>query len=229
MKWRLKNIILLAIFGAIIYLGVAIYIEFKNSKYSPLTTFSAPKDYIDLFNNSAREKIFLKISYVVKGRNPITIFEYDTRWIVSIYKLNIPKNISLNELVKQDREDVDGEFRSHYTTIAVDNFQFSYTWDSIPNVKRAWISLYGKYLKTNFQNENIVSFTSSFKKFYIRYGEKKLLDIFFEKRDPSSLDIPTEIITIKKDAGLYFVFVNSKENNGTLNPNLVKDLLNIDQ
>ena len=227
-KWRFKTIFLITFIIVIVYLAIAIYLNFKNSIYNPITTFSAPLDYVNLFNNDARKKLVLKVNYVIKGRNPIALFDYEKKYSVLVYKLDASKDISLKNLVKQDIHD-NGGIGSGFTTLKTENLQISYTWDSIPLIDEAIITFYGKYLATSFKNDKIISTSAYLKKFYLKYGKKKSLDIFIEKRESNSIDLPTEIMTIKNGRSLYFVFAFGKEENTKIGPSLVLDLVNIDQ
>jgi hypothetical protein len=105
--------------------------DFKDSY--PEVSFTPPADYAELFTDSAKTKLILEENYSIKGRNSFSIFEYDHKYNLLVYKINVLANKNLGSIISQD---VKGIRRpgSGTTTLSVKSFlKFTYSWNIIPD------------------------------------------------------------------------------------------------
>ena len=184
-----------------------------------------PPDYKYLFNDSAKQKLVLEETYTIKGRNPISVFYYDNKYSLLVYKINAQLNLSLKDLIQQD---VVGKNRSRpisYNELSFPNYKFSYAWDSVPIISKIIITIYGDSLSYFTNNKNISFCYLHLSSVFIRYKEDASWDIMLQKQNIITNNIPMEIVFYKMDYGLYILVVNNLHDSGPLDKKLPRILL----
>jgi hypothetical protein len=202
--------------------GIAMAVEmcllligFGNNKYVPTYSFSSPPDYTDLFNDSARHKISLHVTNLIKGRNPIAEYVYDDRISIVVYKINVPVDAPIDSLLAQGYESARRGLLKRYCAVTAGQLKMFYRCDSIGLVEKIFISYYGDSVRRIFKNRNLMSVKMLLGGLAIQYEEKGLVDLEVEKDRQKKGKIPTEL-TFLKQGDAVFLILSSPTFNGSI-------------
>jgi hypothetical protein len=93
--------------GLVLLIELVTLLFFSHHSRGSTVSFTSPDDYTDLFNDSAKHKMVLYVTNVIKGKNPISEYTYDERYSVVVYKMNISPAPYLKSLITQNKRPFD--------------------------------------------------------------------------------------------------------------------------
>jgi len=181
------------------------------SCHSPELTisFTSPDDYTDLFNDSAKHKMVLYVTNVIKGKNPISEYTYDERYSIVVYKMNISPVPYLKSLITQNKRLLDfGSGGNSYEEFQVEQLNFNLNFDPVTEADKINISFQADSAKNIFRNDTVSSSSFLLNKMEIQYNEKTHSELVITKRHAFSKNIPMVLTLVKKEKFLYFVFLS---------------------
>ncbi len=195
--------------GLVLLIEVVMLLFFSHHSQASTVSFTSPDDYTDLFNDSAKHKMVLYMTNVIKGKNPISEYTYDDRYSVVIYKMNIFPAPSLKSLITQNKRLLDfGLWGSSYEEFQVEQLNFNLNFDSVTEANKINISFQAESAKNIFRNDTVSSSKFLLNKMEIQYNEKTHCELMITKRRPFSKNIPIVLTLVKKGKLLYFVFLS---------------------
>jgi hypothetical protein len=216
--FKIVLFILISLFA--IYIGFAILSISKSSNYTARASFTVPPDYSELFNDSAMHHLVLEVTYLTKGRNPISQLTYRDNSSVLIYKVNVPPKMNLRDLLNYEIKVSNQSMTMGYTILNLPLYNLSYIWDSVPEAKHVFLTIFGDSLSNMFRNDTIDCFYLRLNKISIEFKNDKIANIIVNRKTSFSERIPMEFILIKRKTGLYFAFLTSNNENEILDKDL---------
>ena len=187
---------------------VAIWLFFSCHSAATIS-FTSPEDYTDLFNDSAKHKMVLYVTHVMKGKNPVSEYTYDERYSVLIYKMNITPVPSLKSLITQNKRLPDvGLWGSSFEEFQVEQLNFDLSFDPAAQADKINISFQADAAKNIFRNDTVSSAVFLLNKMEIQYNDKAHAELMITKRRPFAKNIPIVLTLVKKGKFLYFVFLS---------------------
>jgi len=199
--------------------------NFMTRGYETKLSTDIPADYIMLFNDSAKEKLVVNTSYILKGRNPISQLDYGKDYSILVYKMDVVNGIALKDLVRQDMKNTGRDPIMGYTSFGIGSFNIQYIWDSIPKAEIIRVKFYGDSLKGDYRNDSLVSCKIALNRFVIEYGKKDEVNLIIGRQNSFSPTIPVRIIFIKSGSGLYFLFVRQLHSDTVATTDVLEKLL----
>ncbi|HEY6159807.1 MAG TPA: hypothetical protein VI112_01250 [Bacteroidia bacterium] len=218
----MKNNIRIILFVALI-IGIAVWGYFP-SKLLDDTEFPnriIPSKYLSLFTDSAKEDLEIRYSQPLKHRDTITIFFYKKKFEILLMKFNETPRIPLEKYISEDKGNSSIPFKS----VHILDFG-GYKLSCLPEeaLKTDFMHLVhccnpisGQYLKND-----TVFFRGMFSSFSIRRGENGEDDTMFESK---AGDLPTNILFLKRQGGIFLVVLTPSEKGIELPENLLLGLI----
>jgi hypothetical protein len=178
--------------------------DFKNSY--PEVSFTPPADYAELFTDSAKAKLILEENYSIKGRNSFSIFEYDHKYNLLVYKISVLANKNLDSLISQDRKGIRRPI-SGITTLSVKSIlRFTYSDNIVPDKENIMMTFYVDSPSTTFRSKHMITGKMNMDHIIVSYKKSGSVDFIVES--PEGVKIPTGIVFLKTGENLYLIFVN---------------------
>jgi len=194
--------------GVVLCGEICILITAGGNKYSPKYSFSSPSDYTDLFSDSARHKVSLRVTNLIRGRNPISEYVYDDRISIVVYKINVDASAVLDSILVQGFDFARRGLFKRYCALTAGQIKMSYACDSIDSVKKIIVSFYGDSLSRIFKNRNLVSVKMLLDKVGIQYEKNGRTDLEVEEYRPKGNKISIELTLLKHGDAVYFILIS---------------------
>ena len=193
--------------GLVVLILVVMLLFFSHHSPGSTISFTSPDDYTDLFNDSAKHKMVLYVTNVIKGKNPISEYTYDERYSVVIYKMDIATVPSLKSLITQNKRPLDfSSWGSSYEMFQVEQFNFNLNFDPVTEADKINISFQADSAKNIFRNDTVSSSGFLLNEMEIQYNDKTHSELVITKRRSFSKNIPIVMTLVKRGKLLYFVF-----------------------
>ena len=213
--------------GLVVLIEVVMLLFFSHHSQGSTISFTSPDDYTDLFNDSAKHKMILYVTNVIKGKNPISEYTYDERYSVVVYKMNISPAPSLKSLITQNKKLLDlGFWGSSYDEFQVEQLDFNVNFGSITPADKINISFQADSARNIFRSDTVSSSGFLLNKMEIQYNDKTHAELMITKRRSFSKNIPMVLTLVKKEKFLYFVFLSPVFKNDLDLNDLPKAILN---
>jgi hypothetical protein len=214
------------VLGAILLILIGILEFWGHSDYSPKFSFISPKEYTDLFNDSAKEKTTLYVTNLIKGRCPISEYNYDGNYSVIIYQIDVWPNATLSSLLKSGKKQRDLSFGRVYSILDIAQLNLYYACDSVPISDNIFLTFYGDSAINIFRSDSISCVKLQMDKLFIQNNKSQETDIKLEIRKPLAARIPIEIVFIRRRSGVFLVIISSISETHYLSGDLPQSILN---
>jgi len=183
-------------------------VGFGSNEYAPTYSFSSPADYTDLFNDSAKHQVSLRVTNLIRGRNPISEYVYDDRISIVVYKINVHPSAPLDSLLAQGSEFARRGLLKRYCAVTAGQLKMFYRCDSIGLVEKIFISYYGDSVSHIFKNRNLVSLKMLLGKLKLQYDKKGQTDLEVEEDRQKNDIISTELTFLKQGDAVFFILIS---------------------
>jgi len=164
---------------------------------------------------------------ISKTRNPITQFDYDGKFLIEVYQINAPTDVSLREINQTDKND---HITYNHTYNLLYNFgiySVCYKSGSQDTVKSICLNLSGDRTFTIKKNDSIAYYYSRAKSFYIKFREDGKQDFFIgPEYGHEQVKISMEVLLLKHADKLYLILCIAKKENIYLEPGTLLTLIN---
>ncbi len=198
-----------------------------GKKDAVVTLFNAPDDYGELFKKS--NKLSFVKTFTSKTRNPISQFEYDEKFRINIYRINISNNLYLNKLINESHVNQHVTYNlTYYLLDRFNQFDIRYKSGRQEKVSGIYLNLFAGKTLTLLKNDSLAYYNSIIKNFSIKYQSNGPQDFFIGSSNESANfdEIPTEIMLQKKHGKLYLILMISEHEYTPLTPGTLLTLMN---
>lgn len=220
-KYRLFVIIIFAI-CILAYIIFNAYRSFKENSRNPIYTLSyIPDDYVKLFNNSAKEKLHILITTGFKLRNPISDINYGDNLDLEVTKINCKPSFNIKKDIIESHEDPSATTFESYLTSNISNITTNYNPESNKTASKIYLSMVGDSITTIVKNDSVACYYLKPKNVTVQYSPNGIKEMFIEKKYFYTSDEPIEIMFLKRNNQLYYLFLASKNEDYRLSPNLL--------
>lgn len=208
------------------YSGYNAYRSFKEDSRNPIHLLnSLPHDYNKLFNNSIREKLYHSKTVGFKLRNPISYIDYDNNFDLEITKINCKPSFNIEKDIMESHEEPSATMAESYLPNNISNITTNYNPESNTIASKIYLSLVGDSVTTIVKNDSLACYTLKSKNVTIQYSPNGVKEIFIEKKDFYTSNEPIEIMFLKRNSRLYYLFLASKNEDSKLSPNMLFNIV----
>jgi hypothetical protein len=220
-------IVLVIIVGWLIYYFFGIIHRINEDiKIDAITTsVDVPKDYSQLFRSD--DKLLADRTIISKRRNPISQFNYDDKFRINVYRINITTNLSLSKIIDESYENNHISYGLNYKGVDdIDKFEILCKFGFQDKGSRIYLNVFGDDTRLIKRNDTLVCYYSKIENFYIKYQLNAAQDFFGRVKEKyNGTKIPTEIMFIKKSSNLYLVLLTANDESIKLNPGTLLGLI----
>lgn len=218
-------IAVLLIIGAIIYLKhISSDIKVAKESDSIRETSNAPKEYWKLFSDTS--KLRLERTLFSKTRNPISIFDYNDKFILCLYKITETSH-SLKTLITETYTNQPNQSSNqvYNSVLDDDSYEMLFKSGQPGDVEQILLNQYGTGTICESKNDSIAYYYCHYKNFSLTYSLKSPLDLHSGLRSASNANsCDGELMFIRYNNGLYLVYLGSRKGMG-LTPGTLSKLI----
>ncbi|MGN6638910.1 MAG: hypothetical protein ACTHJ8_08355 [Mucilaginibacter sp.] len=214
----------------VIFIGFLIYHNEYAIKYPEykIKIDYAPKDIWSLFKDNNKKNLIANETQGINTPNPISAFSYlDRRYNVTVFKLTVPKDTTLKDLISRSNNDHLDINNIPWSTFSGIFNMYLKPGDHHPSHMR--VTLIGDKTDTVANNKNVLGLYSEFKTFFIKYDKSDTAAIWAKTNDTDEGDpvteIPMEIAFVKHSNALYLIIMARRNNGHDLPKNQLVDML----
>lgn len=211
MQNRIRIILIAVFLGYILFIFYKFYLSYSNHIGLSKT---APEEYTALFRQQ-KDGLEDDCTHLNKERNPISGFDFEGKYDIVIYKLNLMKELSLKGIIKEEENEAKGASGTVYTNVNQNIFDLYYKSGKPEPASEIYLAFRGDLLKTVAKNDTVACYYMKGYRFSMRYGKDEPADIYAEtKKDPFVRQkLPMSILLLRRGKSVYFVLmsVNDKE------------------
>lgn len=197
---------------------------YRHSEFHLKYSFSSPQEYTDLFNDSAKQRTSLYVTNIIKGRNPISEYVFDSGYSVLIYKISVPGHAILDSALRQGTH-ADLPFDGMYSSFSVGQLNLYFSWDSVLIANNIILTIYGDSVIHVFKSDSVSCLKLELKRLIIQNGKDRKTDIKLEGRNGWGVKVPVELVFVRGEAGLFIVFISPMAKSGYLQDDLPRRIL----
>jgi len=217
----------------IIYIVNFLYDAIKQDLRNPggMVLAVAPSNYINLFNNSAKEKLTVTYTSFAQYRDSISYLVYDKKYDVEISKIRAATNLNLEKDIINSYKKPDGFSSSSTVGIAPyneNNFVINYRAESTESASKIYLSLLGDSIKTIVRNDSIANYFLNVKNMFVQYKPDSVYQIYIEAKSNFyffTQKQPVSLMFLRKNNSLYFLLLTVKNDGDKLDPSLLYNLV----
>ena len=231
MKGRVIKTVL--IIGVILVVGYFLskYFESTNEensvileKYPIITSNRVIEEYMQLFNDESRANLKLKNTFERKAKYPVSNFEFNSKYIIQVYKLSSSFNYSLREIKENNSEDDGPSVKVWYDQNSQGLVTIMDKTGILDVPSSIYFSLHGDSSSIKIKNDSVADYFSQINSFSIKYKNKDVNQICADISMFHEKPVSFEILFIKKKANLYLLFMSPKGYSGVLRPEMLYNL-----
>jgi len=217
---------ILVLFGCFIYYISHTVIEMTaaGKKDSIVTSYDAPGSYAGLFEKNS------KFSFVEtttsKTRNPITKFEYDSKFEVDVYRISTAGEVSLTEIDETHKNDHISYYHTYNGLSEFHTYSVSYKSGGQDVARSIYLNLFGEGTFTIKKNDSLAYYYSRAKNFYVKFRKDGIQDFFVGSTDDwREPVIPMEVMLTRRAGQLYLVLLVAEKESYHLAPGTLLTLM----
>ena len=216
---------LMLIISLIIYIASIIHTMSEVRKQDIVTKSSIiPADYSRLFVNI--NKLTFDKTIISKSRSPISLFDYDDKFRISVYRIDGLNGLSLKKIIKETHSNEHITYNlTYYGVDKFDQYEILYKAGRQEKASNIYLNLFGSGVDVLQQNDTLAYYYTKFENFYIKYDLSGPDDFFGRVSDRfPGLKIPIEIMFLRHKGNLYIIQMSVNQSKADLKPGT---LLNI--
>ena len=220
-------LVIIGLIGSFIYYvsGVVKSMNEATKTDAVETVNKCPEDYSKLFNGN--KNLVFDATNISKTRNPISIFTYNDKFRMFVYRINSVNRMSLDTGI------IDSRFDQHFTRNYIysffgefDQFDFLYKSGAQDKVSKIYFNIHGLQTQIIKKNDTLAYYYSRFKNFSITYKSDGANDFFGGVRDSATYaTIPIEIMFLERKNSLYLIMLTSINDKIDLAPGTLFNLM----
>lgn len=227
-------LLLLTVFGGVIYVGVKTLEGFK------LNQASFAEDLPITFKMSHEDSALIKSDYIKrikvvqvrnsKVRSPISWLLFDGRYPLFIYKLDSTGSLSLKDSVVVRYVGADRTTGVTYNVLDENLFyKFHYKSGNVGSSSSVFLTIKGDSLRQTIKNDSLINLDILCHNMSIRYQDDAAIDIFIEGKQEGSgtLPIPMDILFCKRDKNIYLLILTANSADSPVPKNILKSILSL--
>ncbi|SRR5260221_131404 len=227
-KWIIVLLIILALFGWFIHhiIGLRHIMDITDEKDATRNVSSAPPEYLNLFKKN--NKLIFQITVKSKTRNLISQFQYDKKYSINVYRLDILSNSNLNEIIKESHLNDHITYQLSYNLLdRFDQYELLYKSGVQGMASKIYLNLSGDQTQLVLKNDSVAYYYSRLKSFSIKYKLNDPQDFFGSIKDENSNQrFPIEIMFIKHNGKIYLILMSLENSSERLIPGTLLSLVN---
>jgi len=201
----------------------------KSSEEDLPASYEITPEDSSLFNSHYWTKLHADEIINSKVRNPVSFLFFGNDYELITYRIDLEKDIELDQLIVMENKSVTSTVRHIYTTITHNKFfKFSYLAGGSKPVGRLFFTLFGDSTSTIRKNDSLISYHLICKNFSIRYAEDAPTDIFFvgvEGLFTITKPVPLNISLLKRGKALYLLLMAPHTSRGTVPADLLDKII----
>ncbi|HTR31399.1 MAG TPA: hypothetical protein VMH27_19135 [Puia sp.] len=198
---------------------------FNHSDYSPKYSLSSPPEYTNLFDDSAKTKMTLYITNLIKGRNPISQYIYDSDYSVIAYLMDFKTDAPLDSLLRSGTGKPGLHIGSNYPTLHIGQLALSYAADSVQPSSHLTISFFGDSVFTVFRTKAVWCIRQQMSAVVIENGRHNA-DITLTPFALTVPKVPIEIAFIRNNDGVFLLIISPTSRTRGMPDDLAKSVIN---
>jgi hypothetical protein len=215
-KLKIVRLIYILFFAGIV--GYLIYIVINSfNRLSKSSIEDLPSSYTISSEDSsliARQywpELHADEIYNSKVRTPVSFLSFGNNYEIIIYRIDLEKDKTLDDLILFENKSVATTDRYTYTTIKHNNFfNLSYLTGPVKPVDKIFLTLSGDSIRTITKNDSLISYHLLCRNFSIRYAGDAPKDIFFvgvEGLLAITKVVPLNISFLKRGKAVYLLLM----------------------
>ena len=186
-------------------------------------SFTIPREYLELFEDSVKSSLTNKVTYNSKSRNAISTFDFSRDYSVVVYQLNVEQDFGLNEI------HVKKPFMQKTTGIVYHEAPLGYytlKYNSMPcdSINRIDLSFDGDAPKILLSNDNTISYYFDYSKLGMSYNGETHSDVFWDLGLHTD-SVPINIVFKKKNKKVYLISLSLNDPSKPLSETVLKEIL----
>ncbi len=186
---------------------------YQKTEFNPDISFEVPTEYIVLFNHFAQENMVLKMTYLSKGRRPISVFKYRIRYSIVVYDFGLESDSSIQSLLDEQLENVAKSSTDVYITIKVDDYNLSYIADIASYTGKIFVALNADSIKNIIKNDSTNFSTLALKSLSIRHDLKHAVpDMAINKNELFGENVNLGVLFLKRNKHLFLILISDTDN-----------------
>ncbi|MGN6639971.1 MAG: hypothetical protein ACTHJ8_13755 [Mucilaginibacter sp.] len=182
-----------------------------NKEDANTNTLIIPPDYLKLFADT--NGLTLNKTIVSRSRSAISLFDYDKKFSICVYKIDSLNKTPLNSLVEEtyvDR-DMSNGLPYHFANDD-DHYEILYKSGFPEKISGIYLNLFGNKTLTIEKNDSIAYYYSKSDNFYIKYNLNGPDDFFGRvKSQFEGVKIPIEIMFRRHKNNLYLILLTRND------------------
>lgn len=208
---RIRIILIVVFLGYVLSIFYKFYLSYSNHIGLSKT---APEDYAALFRQK-KDGLEHDCTHLNKKRNPISGFDFEGKYDIIVYKLNLTRELPLKRIIQEERNDAKGASGTVYTNVNQNIFDLYYKSGKPDLASEIYLAFRGDSLKTVAKNDSVACYYMEGYRFSMRYGRDEPADIYAEtKKEPFvHQKLPMSVLLLRRGKTVYFVLmsVNDKK------------------
>jgi hypothetical protein len=214
---RPRRIVLISV-ASIVIIAVIIEVYLTGSKMSAALNENigfdgtASREYKDLFEKDAQDKLNDYITHLSKVRNPVSFLTYDQQYLIAEYKIDLSGDTPLRENVTETVGRVKETPGIVYSEYDMKDFTMNYKSGAIVPVSKVYIT-FTQPGKAIIRNDSVIYYYLEKGDFSLRYGKDSAVDFDLESKDSflGAESSPKALLLIRRDRAVFFVQVTAKD------------------
>lgn len=173
----------------------------------------------------------LKADIIVRSkvRGPVSLIYFDKEYHLIIYKLDLIKEASLEDLLHTVIESVDRTTGETYSVINYNDF-FKFQLNTVPSkpVSQIYLTLAGDSLQNVVKNDSMVCYHLLCENLSIRYAKNDPINIFLvgeEKTLGATTIVPMDLLFLKRDDSVFLLIMTPNSPKLTIAPDLLYNIV----
>ena len=192
-------------------------------------TFILSREDSSLIASSYRSKLQVAKVYHFKGNEPVSIINFDNKYKLITYKINLITKNSLSDVISSENESVDRSTGYVYSIIENEiPFRFQIKDPRGLPVSKIYVTLAGDSIKDVIKNDSIYSFHLLCDNFSIRYGPASPVDIFLigqERGLGFTTVIPLDLMFLKRNNAIFLLVMTPMDLKSGIRPELLYNIV----
>lgn len=191
------------------------------------TVIVIPPDYLKLFRNP--KQLTFDRTIESKDRNPISQFDYEKDFRISVYRLDSPDGLTLG---KESRVTAKSSSQTEFFLFNVldkfSKYDLVYRTGPQDKISSIYLNIDGDQTSELVKNDSLLYYYSQARSFYIKYKQDGVQDFFMGikyENQREGVKIPIEVMFKKQGNNVYLIIMTSADSLNQLKPGALADLI----
>jgi len=185
-----------------------------------------PLEYLSLATKKYRDSMFVDIVHYskAKGRNPVALVEFDKKYQLYIYKIDLVKDTSLQKIFFTKAQPSEQEVGITYTFFENNLYDFMTESGTVPKVSAIYFYYDADSINTVIKNDSVISYNVSANDLSVRYAKEQTEDIFMVSKNSGFFGlkpISIDILFFKRNGAVYLLTMCADDPNEEIAPDLL--------